>query len=151
MPSPLVSSIGAIILLSAGNPATYNATGYAALTYTKIGNVGNIGERAEEWETDEFPDLETGSKQQAKTWRGTPSFDIEIGYDGDDTGLVLLKAAFASPNNYSVKITHADGEVDYFQAKITKLNHSALDGTFRKLTVGVSIQPDTNGVYVLTV
>lgn len=149
---PMYGTIGVTLSLSASQPVSYDGAGYAALSYTKVGNIGNIGELTDEWQSDEFKDLESGATKTAKTFRNTPNIQLTIGYNKDNTGQQLLETAFAdADNDYSVKVAYPDGEVDYFQVKVMKLTKAAADGTFRKRNVALAVQADTNGNYYVTV
>ena len=78
------STIGAVLSISAGVPATEDATGCAALTWTQVGRIENVGERPNEFGTDDVQDLETGNTTQVKTYKNVTAFDLSIVADEDD-------------------------------------------------------------------
>lgn len=110
----VASHTDATYAISAGLPATYDASGYAAttITYTAIGKVQDF--------------MAYGSKRPVNTWKpisgaaeytkGTPEYgqgQMTMGDVPADAGQVILKAAEASSAHYSMKITYPDGEVHY--------------------------------------
>lgn len=110
---------GTTYSVSATLPATYDAAGYGAttLTYTAIGKPKT------------FPQF--GSKRSVQEWRpvsggvekgkGQPNYGGGQATFGDvpaDTGQVILKAAEASSNHYSMKLTYPDGEIHYLDVLV---------------------------------
>jgi len=110
----VASHTDAIYAVSASLPATYDAAGYGAttITYTAIGKVSDF--------------LPYGSKRALNEWipiagaveytKGAPRYGQGAMMMGDipaDAGQVILKAAEASANHYSMKITYPDSEVHY--------------------------------------
>ena len=95
-------------------PATYDASGYGAsgLTYTLIGKVSDFPTYGSKRAVTKFMPISGGVEKV----KGTPDYG-----DGDmimadvpaDAGQVILKAAEASQNHYSIKVTFADGEIHY--------------------------------------
>jgi hypothetical protein len=109
----------ATFAISASLPVTYDAAGYAAttITYTEIGKVS------------QFPTY--GSKRAVQKWnpikgpvekiKGTPDYgdgDLQMADIPADPGQVILKAAEASPNHHSLKVTYSDGEVHYLDVLV---------------------------------
>jgi hypothetical protein len=100
--------------ISAGLPATYDAAGYAAttITYTTIGKVQDFLPYGSKRGLNEFVPI-SGAVEYTK---GAPRYgqgDLICGDVPADPGQVIVKAAEASPNHYSMKITYPDGEVHY--------------------------------------
>lgn len=124
---------GATYSISAGLPVSYDGTGYAStttgFTYTLIGK------------PKVFPQF--GSKRNVQEWRpisggvekgkGAPNYGGGQSTWGDvpaDAGQVILKAAEASANHYSMKITYPDGEIHYLDVLVCSWElSSAGDGT----------------------
>lgn len=110
----VASLTGTIFAISAGLPATYDAAGYGATTivYTAIGKVESITPYGSERDIREFVPI-NGDTEYTK---GTPKYgqgDMVMGDVPADAGQIILKAAEASPNHYSMKITYPDGEIHY--------------------------------------
>lgn len=118
---------GTTYSISAALPASYDASGYAVtstVAFTLIGKPKT------------FPQF--GSKRAIQTWapisgvtekgKGVPDYGGGASTWGDvpaDAGQIILKAAEASPNHYSMKITFPDGEVHYLDVLVTSWELSA--------------------------
>lgn len=109
------SSAGSTISISAGVPATFDTAGFAALTYTLIKEVTDIGTFGKtsglithtpinDPTTYKFRGISNPGQLQLKGARVTA-----------DAGQTLLVAAAASQASYAFKIVLADATVVYFQ------------------------------------
>lgn len=109
---------GTTIGISAGAPATFDAAGYAALTFTTVGGVEKIGTFGASVQKIEFQPL-AGAKQKHKGPADYGTLSPSMAYDPTDAGQTLLRTACAPGNNalYSVKITLPDGGVRYAQVR----------------------------------
>jgi hypothetical protein len=112
------TSAGTTIHVSAGIPATYDVTGYAALTYTAIGEVTNLGEFGREYNLVTHNPVATRSTVKRKGSYNEGQISLEVGLDTDDAGQILMKTASASDNDHSFKITTQNGDVYYFAAQV---------------------------------
>jgi hypothetical protein len=136
---------GLTIAVSAGVPATYDAAGFAALTYTDIGEVLSVGQIGRE-----FTDVTYNTLKERGTLHLKGSFDfgtneVQIGIDDDDAGQVLLVAAEASDDPYAFKFTFKDGSVKYFQSLVFSFAEQGGDSdTVRIANVNLSI--DRQGI-----
>lgn len=118
MPTPgTFTAAGTAIALSAGQPATQDATGYVALTYTEIGNVEKIGTIGPTPAKVEFQPLK-GPKQKLKGSTDYGSLQPSIAIDPNDAGQTLLQAASSVATWYSFKVTYSSGAIRYFQAAV---------------------------------
>lgn len=100
--------------ISASLPATYDAAGYGAttITYTVIGKVSQFLPYGSKRPINKFQPI-NGAVEKTK---GSPDYgegDMMMADVPADAGQVILKAAEASANHYSLKITYSDGEVHY--------------------------------------
>lgn len=100
--------------ISASLPATYDAAGYGAttITYTAIGKVESFLPYGSKRSVNEFVPI-AGAVEYTK---GAPRYgqgDMVCGDLPADPGQVIVKAAEASANHYSLKITYPDGEIHY--------------------------------------
>jgi hypothetical protein len=102
-------------------PATYDAAGYGAttITYTAIGKVLTFPAFGSNRPTQEVP-LINAAVEYIKGSARYQGGDMTMGDVPADAGQVILKAAEASPNHYSMKITYADGEVHYLDVIVNK-------------------------------
>ncbi len=127
--------------VSATLPATYDAAGYGAttITYTAVGKVESFPEFGSMRAVNEFKPI-SGDVEKSK---GAPNYGGGPMVMGDvpaDAGQVILKAAEASANHYSMKITYPDGEVHYidFIATSWRLAQAA-ESAFMKRTCEIQL------------
>lgn len=116
----VASMTDTIFAISAGLPATYDAAGYAAttITYTAIGKVSEFPMYGSKRPVNKFTPI-SGAVEKTK---GSPDYgsgDLKMGDIPADPGQVILKAADASPNHYSLKITYPDGEIHYLDVLVS--------------------------------
>ena len=131
--------------ISASLPATYDATGYGTTTgiaWTLIGSVESFPEIGEDRPTAEFRPI-SGAVTTVKGASRYGGGDMVMADIPADAGQVICKAAVASENHYSMKITYPDGEIHYLDVMLTswKLVQQA-EGAFMKRTCGVMVQRD---------
>ena len=113
------TSAGTTIALSAAAPATFDNTGYSALTYTVIGGVESIPAFGAQIAVNTFQPL-NGPQDKHKGPVNYGSLQIPVALDGSDAGQTLLRTAAAPSNNalYSFKVTFPNGDVRYFQGRV---------------------------------
>ena len=127
--------------ISATLPATYDAAGYGAttITYTAIGKVEQFPEFGATREVNKFIPV-NGSVEYAK---GTPEYgsgQMMLADVPADAGQVILKAADASANHYSMKITYPDGEIHYLDILVSSWQLAqAQSGQFMKRTATINV------------
>jgi len=106
--------------ISATLPATYDAAGYGDTdtVYTTIGKVSTMTPYGSKRDVNKFQPI-AGTVEKTK---GSPDYgqgDMVMADVPADAGQVIMKAAEASPNHYSLKITYADGEVHYLDILVS--------------------------------
>ena len=113
------TAAGSELAISAAQPATDDAAGYAALTYTNVAYVSNLGDIGASYNMVEFQPLK-GPKLKLKGSRDEGTLNPTIALDGEDAGQALLQTASDDSTNtyYSIKITLSDGAVRYFQGTV---------------------------------
>lgn len=112
--SSAASFTDAIYAISASLPATYDAAGYGAtaMVYTTIDRVQSFMPYGSKRQINKFQPVR-GAVEKSKSSPDYGEGDLVVADMPLDAGQVILKAAEASPNHYSMKITYADGEVHY--------------------------------------
>lgn len=113
------TAAGSVLAVSASAPATEDAAGYAALTYTEVANVSNLGDIGASFNKVEFQPL-NGPKLKLKGSRDEGMINPSIALDDDDAGQALLRTASEDNTGayVSVKITLPSGAVRYFQGPV---------------------------------
>ena len=121
-----------VYAICASLPSTYDQPGYDAssLVYTTIGKVKTFPTFGSERPVKEWAPI-TGAIEKSK---GAPNYgggEMVLGDLPADGGQVILKAAEASPNHYSIKATFPDGEITYFDVLVCSWRASeASEGAF---------------------
>jgi hypothetical protein len=113
MINPFVNN-GNTFYISSALPATYDNTGYAALTYTQIRGIRAIGDIGVTYETFDN-NVIGGIRNNKKRGISANSISIEV-IKIDDAGQTLLKALLTSTTSYSFKVVLIDGTIYYFTA-----------------------------------
>lgn len=112
------TSAGSTIKISAGTPATFDSTGYAALTFSTIGEVTDISEEGREYALVTHQPLGSRGTKKFKGSFNNGPVTVSFALDADDAGQNLAKAALISDSDYSFLITTQDGFKRYRQAKV---------------------------------
>lgn len=116
--SNVFTAAGTTIAVSAALPATYDAAGYVALTYTTIGEVTDIPEFGASRELVTHNAVGTIDTIKRKGSRNNGSVALNIASDEDDAGQALLEAGEADDASYSFKVTFQTGAIKYFTAQV---------------------------------
>jgi hypothetical protein len=113
------ASAGAALAISVATPATFDAAGYAALTYTEINNNEKLGTIGSQYAKIEFQPLK-GAKQKLKGSADYGSLQPSLAHDGADAGQTLLRTAADDETNklYSFLVTYQNGDKRYFQGRV---------------------------------
>jgi hypothetical protein len=134
-----------IYAVSATLPATYDAAGYAAtgMVYTTLGKVSQFLPYGSKRTVNKFQHIAGGVEKT----KGSPDYgdgDMQMGDIPADVGQVILKAAEASANHYSLKITYSDGEIHYLDIIVAGWQLSGGkegDPLIRTATLGICKAP----------
>jgi hypothetical protein len=124
------TAAGTVVSASTTAPATEDGTGYAALTWTAVGEVTDAGNIGGQWGEATHTPLSSRIVQALKTTFDAGTQDLQVAIDKDDTGQELLRTAFMSDNLISVKIALPTGEAVYYRALVMSnpINIGSADG-----------------------
>lgn len=96
---------GAQLWISAAAPATHNEAGFAALTYTEVKEVVDLGEGfAKAWNTAQYSPLANPETQTRKSSYTSGDVTVQYAVDFSDPGQDLMRDAADSYNLYSFKV-----------------------------------------------
>ena len=115
------TAAGASISFVADAPATFDDTGYAALTYSAAAEVTNIGEFGREYALVTHSPLASRGIKKSKGSYNNGQISPTMAFDGDDAGQGVLETAETSDDPISVKVELDDGRIFYFQALVMTL------------------------------
>jgi len=114
----LTEGIGGFLSVSAATPATFDAVGYAALTFTEIGEVSEVPEFGAAHAVNTFTPLKSGIVNKFHGELNYGSITVPLGYDSANAGQIILLAALASKNEISFRETRSDGTIRYVMGKV---------------------------------
>ena len=110
--------IGGFLSASAAAPATYDDTGYAALTWTEIGEAEEIPEFGPAHDSVTFTPLKTGIVNKYHGALNYGSVTVPMALADGDAGQGILRAALASRDEISFRETRSDGSIRYISGKV---------------------------------
>ena len=141
------TSAGTTLKISASAPATFDASGYGALTLTTVGEITDLGEFGREFALVTHMPVGSRGTQKFKGSFNEGTMALSLGLDTDDAGQILMKAASLSDSNYSFEVTTQNGDKYYFQAKTMsfKINVAGVDSV---TTASASLELTTNSAGV---
>ena len=123
----LFTSSGSKVFISTTttDPATFDAAGYAALTYVQVGANESIGAFGDESTEVTFDDLGDGRTKKFKGQRNAGNMEVVCGLDDEDAGQALMRTAEEDDtvNNYHFKVEFPNslgtsGAIRYFSGKV---------------------------------
>lgn len=118
MASKAFTSAGTKLFVSASAPATYTSAGFAALTWTEIGEVSEMGEFGRQYNLVTFNTLGDRRTVKRKGSYNDGTIACQMARVPDDAGQTILTTAVNSDSSYSIKIQLQDGTVFYTSAQV---------------------------------
>jgi hypothetical protein len=110
---------GTCVSVSAASPSTHDATGFAALTYTQLGELETVGEINAQHSSANFANLCTGKTSIVKGSEDAIQFDIGVAMDRSDAGQAMMTTARKSQTaKVSLKIVDSAGDTVYVQCYV---------------------------------
>ena len=146
------SSAGTTLKISASAPATFDAEGYAALTFTNVAEITDLGEFGRDYALITHNPIGSRGTRKKKGSFNEGTMALQLGLDTDDAGQVLVKAASMSDDDYSFEITTQNGDKYYFQAQVMsfKVNLGSVD-SITAASVNLELTSTSTGVGVIEV
>jgi hypothetical protein len=144
------SSAGSTLKISASTPATFDAAGYGALSFTNIGEITDLGEFGREYALITHNPIGSRGTVKKKGSFNEGTMALKLALDTDDAGQILVKAAALSDNDYSFVVTTQNGDKYYFQAQVMnfKVGLSTVDA-ITSASVNLELTSSSSGVGVV--
>lgn len=143
---------GTTIGISAALPATYNEAGYAALTFTKIGEITDGGSHGRTYAVVNHNPIDTRGTQKFKGSFNEGQKTIQLAVDPEDAGQLVVKTALDDDADYAFCVTYQDGSKDYFLAKVTSWSKSTTTvDTMYTASVGLELTTAKDGTGIIEV
>ncbi|KMO15774.1 phage tail tube protein [Methylobacterium indicum] len=147
----IVTASGAKIFIGPAVTSSTDTTAeFAALTWTEIGLVENLGEFGDESSAVNFTALGDGRVRKAKGARDAGMLSLTVAHDPTDAGQAALEAAEATNNKFAFKVVYPDRPVptgtdgiDYFRALVMskRKNVGSNDNVIRRTySLGIDSQ-----------
>lgn len=128
------------LFVSVAAPATLDAAGFAALTWTEVGSITNVGNVL--GRTYSTASLSTVSDSQEREKKGTfklPNAQFECAWIENDAGQVIINNASRDNSIPSFKLQKQNGTKRYFTAQVLEFvenngtGNDAVKGNFTLL------------------
>lgn len=148
----VTTAAGTTIGISAAIPASFDETGYEALTFTDIGEITDGGSHGRTYAEVTHNPLGTRGTQKHKGSFNEGNKTLQLAIDPKDAGQVLANEALDSDDNFSFSVAYPGGDIDYFQAKVMSFTTTtATVDSMREGTIELSITTNKEGVGIVKV
>lgn len=117
--SKAMTSAGTTIAISAALPATYDKATFAALSFTEIGEISDLGEFGREYNVVKFNPLKDRRTVKRKGSFDDGTVQVQLAKAATDAGQAVLREAINSDLSYAVKIVLQDSTTFYFTAQVS--------------------------------
>jgi hypothetical protein len=119
--SQAFTSAGTTFAIGAA-PATYDAAGFAAVTFTTVGEITDIGSYGKKYNLVTHMPLADRRVVKRRGSYNNGTLQVKLAKaKTSDAGQTALKAAVDSDNSISVKIVLQNNEINYFTAQVMSL------------------------------
>jgi hypothetical protein len=107
--------------VAAASPLTFDAAGFLALTWVKVGEVTDIGTvMGREYNTSSHAPIDTALQVEKKASYKLGNAEFKCGWDESDAGQVIVQAASLNTTIPSFKVLKSNGAIRYFTAQVSK-------------------------------
>lgn len=134
--SNVFTSAGTTLGISAALPATYDATAFALLTFTSIGEITDMGEFGREYALVTHNPLGDRRTVKRKGSYNDGALTMSLGRVPSDAGQALLLTARDDDDSYAFVVTLQDGTKQYFSAQV--MSYTTSVGSVDQIT-GASV------------
>lgn len=145
MPSNAFTSAGTTIEVSANEPATYDSTGFAALSYTAIGEITSAGEYGRSYNVVTHLPLDSRETVKRKGSFNSGALSLNMARVPSDAGQTILVAGVDDDDSHSFKVTLQDGTIQYFTGQI--ISYTTAVGSGDQIT-GATVAIEIDGAIV---
>lgn len=122
MPDSVQTLVETTISVSATLPATFDDTGYAALTFSAIGQVTDWTPGGQVYNVVTSNPIAQRSTDKYKGTFNNGADSITVNRDDDDAGQIIIQAALLSDADQAFEVTYQDGTIDYFTGKVVSFD-----------------------------
>lgn len=108
------------VVAAGAAPATFDAAGYAALSWVLVGEITDFGEFGREYNLVTHNPVGNRSTQKFKGSFNEGQMNLQLGLQTDDAGQIIMKAATLSDLSFSYRVTTQNGDIYYMRAQCMK-------------------------------
>lgn len=112
------TSAGTKLYTTATAPATYNQAGFAALTWTEVGEIVNLGDFGRTYNVVNHIQLGSRKTVKLKGSYNEGNLNLQLARAPGDVGQAKLVTALTTDAAYSFKVLLQDGTVMYFSGEV---------------------------------
>ena len=126
--SDVFTTLGTVLSVVAGVPASYDASGYEDLTFAAVGEVGDLGEFGGTREVVTFTPVDTGIVAKRPGSIDYGQMSLQIARDASDTGQVALQSALdgaESGNVHSFELVDRNGDTLFYTGIVSSFTYNA--------------------------
>lgn len=116
--SQAFTSAGTKLYMSASLPATYNQAGFAALSFTEVGEISDLGEFGRQYNLVTFNPLGDRRTVKRKGSYNDGTIAAQMARVPTDAGQIIVTAAVNSDLSRSIKIVLQDGTIFYTTVQV---------------------------------
>lgn len=144
---------GTRIYIVAGQPATFDAAGYGAMTgWAEIGEITDAGSHGKTYAEVTHNPIGTRMTQKFKGSINIGNKTVQLAIDDSDPGQIVCQTALDSDNDFSFKVAYQGGSIDYFQAKVMSFEKSATSvDSMRTASMTLGLTGTKSGVGIISV
>lgn len=147
MASGAFTSAGTTLSISSALPATYDAAGFALLTYVEIGDVSDLGEFGRQYNLVTFNPLGDRRTVKRKGSYNDGTIAAQMARVPSDAGQLILTTAVDDDASYAIKIVLQDGTIFYTTAQI--MSYTTNVGNVNQITAAtVNLEIDNDIIEV---
>lgn len=117
---------GATVSLVGGVPATYDESGFAALSWVSIGKIKSLTLNAAQWQEVTSTYLSQTFEEVRKGTRKAGGVELKIDIKSD-AGQTLCKTAANSRDEYNLKVAYSNGVVQYRRVLVMNFSQDGGD------------------------
>lgn len=129
------------LFVAVAAPATYDAAGYAALTWVEVGSITSMGSvKGREYSMSTLSTVGDAQDREKKGSFKLPNAEFECAWIEDDAGQIIIEAASKDYSVPSFKLEKQNGtSLRYFTAQVAKFvenngtSNDAVKGQFTLL------------------
>ncbi len=144
---------GTKISISANQPATFDAAGYAAVAdWAKIGEITDGGSHGRTFAVVNHQPIDNRGTQKFKGSFNEGQKTLQLAIDNKDPGQIVLTEALNEDEDYSFKVEYQGGDIDYFQAKVISFEKATAGvDSMRSATVQLELTTNKAGIGIVEV